>query len=67
MVEYVVSHQAYVKLVLHAAKHPHRSVNGVLLGKIVEDVVNISDAVPMLHHWISLSPCMEIGMDLVGT
>ncbi|TFK52475.1 UPF0172-domain-containing protein [Heliocybe sulcata] len=67
MVSYTVSHQAYVKMILHSAKYPHKPVNGVLLGK--QDgsgQVTIEDAVPLLHNWTSLSPMMEIGLDLAG-
>ncbi|EPQ54571.1 UPF0172-domain-containing protein [Gloeophyllum trabeum ATCC 11539] len=67
MVSYTVSHQAYVKIILHSAKYPHKLVNGVLLGKRVgSDQVAIDDAVPLLHNWTSLSPMMEIGLDLAS-
>ncbi|KAL4073081.1 hypothetical protein V8B97DRAFT_1869328 [Scleroderma yunnanense] len=65
MVSYSLSHIAYVKIFLHAAKHPHRPVNGVLVGKLASTgVVEIQDVIPLLHHWTSLSPMMEIGLDL---
>ncbi|KAG9315756.1 hypothetical protein JVU11DRAFT_3405 [Chiua virens] len=64
MVSYSIQHKAYVKIFLHAAKHPHKPVNGVLLGRLDSDVVIIQDVVPLLHHWTSLSPMMEIGLDL---
>jgi len=64
---YTVTPEAYYKVFFHAAKHPHLPVNGVLLG--VKDSqtnsVTIQDTVPLLHHWTSLSPMMEIGLDLV--
>ena len=66
MVRYTVFPNAYAKLALHAAKYPHRQVNGVLLGKELSGTVQIEDAVPLLHHWTSLSPSMEIGLDLVS-
>jgi hypothetical protein len=64
---YTISAQAYYKIFFHAAKHPHRAVNGVLVGKQTSSggEVEISDAIPLLHHWTSLSPMMEIGLDLV--
>ena len=65
MVSYTIHPQAYFKLFFHAAKHPHRQVNGVFLGSKNGDAVEITDAVPLLHHWTSLSPMMEIGLDLV--
>ncbi|KAI6041394.1 Metallo-dependent hydrolase, partial [Pisolithus marmoratus] len=64
MVSYALSHKAYVKIFLHAAKHPHRPVNGVLVGNLSSGVVDIQDVIPLLHHWTSLSPMMEIGLDL---
>jgi hypothetical protein len=66
-VSYTLTDQAYLKLFLHAAKHPHRPVNGVLLGNsTATGTVVIEDAIPLLHHWTSLSPMMEIGLDLVS-
>ncbi|KAF8968994.1 hypothetical protein BDZ97DRAFT_301525 [Flammula alnicola] len=63
---YTISPEAYYKVFFHAAKHPHKPVNGVLLG--TEDAshksVAVADIVPLLHHWTSLSPMMEIGLDL---
>ncbi|KAF9518539.1 hypothetical protein BS47DRAFT_1325296 [Hydnum rufescens UP504] len=61
---YTLNNTAYIKLVLHAAKHPHAPVNGVLLGVKSGNDVSIVDTVPLLHHWTSLSPMMEIGLDL---
>lgn len=67
MVSYALAHEAYLKIIFHAAKHPHLPVNGVLLGKPSEsDMVVIEDAVPLFHHWTNLSPMMEISLDLVG-
>jgi hypothetical protein len=64
---YTIAPEAYYKIYFHAAKHPHTPVNGVLLGtrEAATRTVTISDAVPLLHHWTSLSPMMEIGLDLV--
>ncbi|KDQ08391.1 hypothetical protein BOTBODRAFT_179885 [Botryobasidium botryosum FD-172 SS1] len=62
---YQLSNLAYLKLYLHAAKFPHAPANGVLLGSLTSpDQVLISDAIPLLHEWTSLSPMMEIGLDL---
>ncbi|KAJ7928060.1 hypothetical protein B0H13DRAFT_2248502 [Mycena leptocephala] len=67
MSQYSLSAQAYLKIFFHAAKHPQSSVNGVLLGKEEPSgKINIVDAIPLLHHWTSLSPMMEIGLDLAG-
>ncbi|PBK71234.1 UPF0172-domain-containing protein [Armillaria solidipes] len=66
MTSYVISSRAYFKIFFHAAKHPHQPVNGVLLGKEEAGIVTIVDIIPLLHHWTSLSPMMEIGLDLAG-
>ena len=66
MPSYTFSDDAYLKLFFHCAKYPHRAVNGVLLGSETGDEVQITDAVPLLHHWTHLSPMMEIGLDLVS-
>ena len=64
---HTIGPDAYYKLFFHVAKHPHKSVNGVLLGTqdYPGSAVEITDAIPLLHHWTSLSPMMEIGLDLV--
>lgn len=61
-----LSHQAYVGILLHAAKHAHQPVNGVLLGSAWQDEISVQRTIPLLHHWTSLSPMMEIGLDLVS-
>ncbi|KAH9052796.1 UPF0172-domain-containing protein [Lactarius vividus] len=60
---------AYTKLILHALKYPHQTVNGVLLGTPSQSAgktVDIVDAVPLQHHWSNLSPAMEIGLGMVA-
>ncbi|SJL09474.1 uncharacterized protein ARMOST_12852 [Armillaria ostoyae] len=66
MTSYVISSRAYFKIFFHTAKHPHQPVNGVLVGKEEAGIVTIVDIIPLLHHWTSLSPMMEIGLDLAG-
>ncbi|GLB40009.1 putative uncharacterised protein family (UPF0172) [Lyophyllum shimeji] len=66
MTSYTVAEPAYLKIFFHAAKHPHKPVNGVLLGTKSGSAVIIEDVVPLLHHWTSLSPMMEIGLDLAA-
>ncbi|PPR04503.1 hypothetical protein CVT24_013109 [Panaeolus cyanescens] len=67
---YTVSPTAYFKIYLHGVKHPSKPVNGVLLGTASSTatgkLVEIQDAIPLLHHWTSLSPMMEIGLDLAA-
>ncbi|KAF5391218.1 hypothetical protein D9757_003055 [Collybiopsis confluens] len=66
MADYTLGPAVYLKIFFHAAKHPHTQVNGVLLGRKTANTVEIIDAIPLLHHWTSLSPMMEIGLDLAG-
>lgn len=64
---YSISHQAYVKFALHAAKYPHKQVTGVFVGKSTgPNAVDIIDAIPLLHLQTNLRLCMEIGMALVS-
>ncbi|TRM64182.1 hypothetical protein BD626DRAFT_494066 [Schizophyllum amplum] len=67
MPSYTLSDDAYLKVFFHCAKYPQRAVNGVLLGTEAGNEVQITDAVPLLHHWTHLSPMMEIGLDLATT
>ena len=60
-----LSHQAYVGILLHTARHASETVNGVLLGSAWQDEISVQRTIPLLHHWTSLSPMMEIGLDLV--
>jgi len=57
---------AYAKIILHALKYPHQTVNGVLLGSPHSSgCVTIVDAVPLQHHWTNLTPMMEVGLGMV--
>jgi hypothetical protein len=56
---------AYTKLILHALKYPHNTVNGLLLGKWSPDaLIDIVDAVPLLHNWID-PKIKEVGLEMV--
>lgn len=61
---YEIRQTAYIKLVLHALKHKASSVNGVLLGRLIngDSVVQIDDAVPLSHSQIGLLPTLEIAL-----
>ncbi|KAL7411792.1 hypothetical protein BDY24DRAFT_394893 [Mrakia frigida] len=61
---YSISPLAYTKIIVHAAKYPSSLVNGVLIGSQSGSTVSVVDAIPLLHHWTSLSPSMEIGLEL---
>ena len=66
MAEILVSIQAYCKILLHAVKHPHCAVNGVLLaedGKSKDrKTVKFVDCIPLFHLTLSLSPMLEAAL-----
>ncbi|KAG0547775.1 hypothetical protein BDA96_01G109400 [Sorghum bicolor] len=69
---YELAQAAYVKLALHALKHPATAVNGLLVGRLVEPssspaVVSVIDAVPLSHHphHLPLLPTLELALTLV--
>ncbi|XP_044473270.1 ER membrane protein complex subunit 8/9 homolog [Mangifera indica] len=65
---YEISQDAYIKLVLHAQKHKTAAVNGVLVGRVSprdDDVVEITDSVPLFHSHLGLLPILEISLILV--
>jgi len=59
---------AYTKVICHALKYPHKTVNGLLLGHrpAPEAPIDIVDAVPLQHHWTNLSPMMEVGLGMTA-
>lgn len=59
MTSYVVEGEAYVKIMLHAAKYPHRVVNGILVGKAEGQGYVIQDAFPLFHQH-TLAPMLEL-------
>ncbi|KAG1698787.1 hypothetical protein DVH05_014742 [Phytophthora capsici] len=63
--DYSVSTQTYVKLALHAAKHPANAVCGLLLGAAQGQGFVISDAVPLFHHEAPLAPLLEVACQMV--
>ncbi|KAG9095582.1 hypothetical protein FRC07_011076 [Ceratobasidium sp. 392] len=65
--KFTISHKAYTKAIVHAAKYPHAPVNGVFIGRtspLGNGTILVEDAIPLLHQWTSLSPMMEIGLGL---
>lgn len=60
---------AYTKIICHALKYPHKTVNGLLLGHypFPNAPIDIVDAVPLLHHWTNLSPMMEAGLGMTAS
>ena len=65
---YEIAQNAYIKLVLHALKHKTSAVNGILLGRVSpqNDVVEITDSVPLFHSQLGLLPQLEISLILVS-
>ncbi|KAK9841747.1 hypothetical protein WJX81_000331 [Elliptochloris bilobata] len=78
---YTVDSKALLKILLHAAKHPSHSVNGVLLGSVAaatgepgspresaaQPAVTIVDAIPLFHSFLSLAPALEAALFQVDT
>ncbi|XP_048549280.1 ER membrane protein complex subunit 8/9 homolog [Triticum urartu] len=69
---YELAQAAYVKLALHALKHPAAAVNGLLVGTLADPaaspaVVSVADAVPLSHqpHPLPLLPTLELALTLV--
>ncbi|GJT56402.1 ER membrane protein complex subunit 8/9 [Tanacetum coccineum] len=63
---YSISQTAYIKLILHALKHKTSAVNGVLIGQLSGDVVEITDSVPLFHtSQIGLLPSLEIALIMI--
>lgn len=59
MVNYVIEGEAYVKIMLHAAKYPHCSVNGLLVGESDGQGFVVKDAFPLFHQH-TLAPMLEL-------
>ncbi|KAL0247256.1 hypothetical protein I308_104291 [Cryptococcus tetragattii IND107] len=64
---YSITVAAYSLPILHAAAHPSSTVIGVLLSSSSSQDSKqiVDDAVPILHHYTSLSPMMEAGLSMV--
>lgn len=62
------SSQAYLKIILHAAKYPYCAVNGILLGsKTDSSNISVVDAVPLFHQCLHVTPMSEIALVQVCT
>lgn len=62
---YRVEPAAYVKLMLHAAKHPAGACCGLLLGEEQGQGFVVADAVPLFHHAAPLAPLLEAALAVV--
>ncbi|KAI9626527.1 hypothetical protein KEM48_010355 [Puccinia striiformis f. sp. tritici PST-130] len=61
---YVIQPLPALKTLRHSSKYPHSTVIGLLVGTIEGDKTTISDAIPLVHHWLDLSPMLEAGVAL---
>ena len=57
-----LSPEAYGVLFLHCCKHPHRSLNGLLLGTVEGDSINATEALPLFHSSLALAPMLEAAL-----
>ncbi|KAI8067751.1 hypothetical protein BC940DRAFT_300377 [Gongronella butleri] len=58
----------YCLPLLHAAKFPSSQVCGLLLGKMDKEkgsIQSIDTAVPLFHHWTTLTPMLEVALQQV--
>lgn len=58
-----LSEPAYLKPLLHAARWPSDSVLGLLIASST-NADEIIDAIPLLHHWTTLTPAAEAGIEI---
>jgi hypothetical protein len=73
MVKYIFTTKAYVKIILHSCKHSTSTINGLLLSEDTlsssnnnaDDQIVITDAIPLFHHWTTLTPMLEVGLQQV--
>lgn len=56
--------RAYTKMILHAAKYPHCSINGILLSAkdSTKSKNTIVDVMPLFHQCLHVTPMAEIAL-----
>ena len=64
-----ISTRAYCKMIMHSAKYPSSSLNGVLLAR-KEDLkagrtVRYCDSIPLFHMTVGLTPMLEVALSQV--
>lgn len=59
-----VTHDAWAKVVMHAAAHPAAAVSGLLLGHSDGKLLSITDAAPLFHHGTT-TPMLELATNMV--
>ncbi|KAJ1973567.1 hypothetical protein H4R35_004049 [Dimargaris xerosporica] len=64
MAQHQLSLKAYAKTLLHCSKYPWQPVQGLLLASTTT-TATLTDAVPLHHQWLALSPMAEAALQLV--
>jgi len=64
-----ISTRAYCKIMMHCAKYPSSSINGVLLARKNElksgKPLKICDSIPLFHMGIGLTPMLEVALSQI--
>ncbi|PWN50044.1 UPF0172-domain-containing protein [Violaceomyces palustris] len=70
----LISHRAYKKIILHSAKHPSSTVSGLIVASPSSSTpgnelpsFEVTDVIPLFHHWNSLSPMAEVALALASS
>ncbi|KAM9329087.1 ER membrane protein complex subunit 9 [Gastrophryne carolinensis] len=67
MCEVEFSTPVYVKMVLHAARYPHSTVSGVLLGHRTPGCLTLVDCVPVCHLQLPLALSLEVALTQIDS
>lgn len=63
MATYTADEDVFLTILLHAAKYPSCSVNGLLLGSKAGQGFHITAVMPLFHSAsLTLAPCVETGL-----
>uniref|UniRef100_A0A8C5PYV4 ER membrane protein complex subunit 9 n=1 Tax=Leptobrachium leishanense TaxID=445787 RepID=A0A8C5PYV4_9ANUR len=67
MCEVELSTRVYVKMRLHAARYPHCTVSGVLVGRRSNGCVLLCDCVPIGHLYLPLALSLEVALTQIDS
>lgn len=62
---FVLTEEAYLTVLLHAAKYPSCTVCGVLLGQSAGGQVTVQAALPLFHLSMFFAPCVDTALTQV--
>lgn len=67
--EPLISVRCYVKMLMHALRYPHATVNGLLVAdrKKKGKSIRLVDYIPMFHSGHGLTPMVEVALTQVCT